>query len=219
MGPAAVVMMRGNPRELAAQQAVSFGEEIHRLARRMVELADPFLESAELLSLVREPESVFTPAEVEELATLAQALDLPFGTLIALQLSSTAGSVAAGSHIAVRAAENRTQGLLHAAAEREAGPLTATKSWPRRWQMRAAAGRAAVLFWSLPGQIGGLHGINRHGLAISCVPVDLRTADDLELGSRLMGLHVKRILESAHDPGAAVEALRATESPATGRCC
>ncbi len=170
-----VVLLTGSVQEAVARQAEFMGDEIRRLIRRLVDLSADWIESEELAAVVRRPERLFNPNELNELTLLAAKLDLPLGALVTYQLATGAGSVEIGAHLAVAAHDNSSSGLLHVVGERSYGAFATDRQWQARWQLRSGQAGNSYLMWSLPGQIASPHGTNGAGVMVSCIAASAGT--------------------------------------------
>lgn len=161
----------GTAREIGLQHGALEAEAIRTTMSRFVELVGgDSLDDASLLSALERPQDYFGTDGVEELRGLAESVGVPekFLTLFNVGLIMPVSELRLGcSQLAAPASANSGEGLVHGANEDWNLGRFLQGTFTRVAQVRRQTGAVPCLTFGACGQIGGLNGINAHGVALT----------------------------------------------------
>ncbi len=169
--------------------------------------------------LVPSPEVYFTPATLEELRGMAEAVQVPLAYLIAFNLGLYPEYVGGCVQFAVPAERNGSVGLLHAVNEDWPLLLRLPDALTSIVQVRHPADGIAHVLFSVAGQIGGLTGLNARGVAVTSTMLLDREWRSGATPGTIHPVLVQTILERAEDVESAIEIVRGTERTGAWSLC
>ncbi len=163
-----VLHVRGSAYELGFQHGAEKKTEIRRLLRRIADLTDGDWGELPIPAEARtNPERYFTPAQLEELRGLADAVEVPLGNLAALNLAVLPDFAASAAQVAlVNTSGGKTQVLHGLSGELSLPPALAEMLTPLVLVREPDHGWACATV-TFTGIIGSLVGLNGNGLAAS----------------------------------------------------
>ena len=212
--------LAGTPYEMGLEHGRQKKQEIRRILRRYVDMAGPGfdelpfdLESSDDLA------KYFTPSEVEELRGIADAVQVPLTSILVHNLAVFSDLGVASLHFAVAAARNQASTLLHASSEQL--PLSSALADVVQpvVQVRSPAGGIPHVVLSIAGAIGGLTGVNAHGLAITAGALEQRVEGKPALRGRMHAAITSHVLAEAICLDSAVELLQRYRNGAAWSAC
>ncbi len=163
------------------------------------------------LSRHDDPMAHFDAAALDEMRGIADGANVPLSDVVAFNLDSMSPELAGCSHVGLAAATHSAPGVagpLLAVNEDSPFVLRVRADLPRIMQVRRPADGIAHIVFGFAGQIGGINGINAHGLAItSSLLIDCTS------GIARGGVHsrlVTRMLASATSPAEAIACARSS---------
>ncbi|MBW3541522.1 MAG: acyltransferase domain-containing protein [Planctomycetes bacterium] len=215
-----VLRVAGSPYEMGIAHGRAQAEAIRRVIRRYADLAGTRWDRLrDLTSAAARADVYFGPDELEELRGIAKGAEVTLESIIAHNLRLYLDAGAGGLHFAVTAAENRGEGLLHAANEDLQMALPAGDCLERNVIVRTPAKGISYVTFGVAGQIGALNGINACGLAVTTSALLDVPATAGALEARLHTVLVKAVLEGAADIEQALAIIRANKSAAAFSLC
>jgi|GEM_PF-774000 len=214
-----VLHVRGTAYELGFQHGAEKKTEIRRLLRRIADLTDGNWSELPIPAEARNnPERYFTPAQLEELRGLADAVEVPLGNLAALNLAVLPDFAASAAQVAlVTNSAGKTQVLNGLAGELSLPPALAEMLSPLVLVREPDHGWACATV-TFAGIIGSLVGLNGNGLAASTgTLVDTTAATNGSASS--MAIRVDGILQRSGSIEHASRGLQQTHATRGWTAC
>ncbi len=216
-----ILRLQGTPYEMGVEHGRRLAEPIRTVLRRYADLAGSRWDRLDEKTrcLTRQADLFFSAADLEEFRGIADGAAVNRSSLIAHNLRLYHDGGAGGLHFAVTAGSNPGDGLVHAANEELQFGLSIRDCLERFVFVRRPADGAAYVTFGVAGQVGGLSGINAHGLAVSTAALlDARRPGEPD-GRELPTVLVKNILEKAQDIGAAVKLIEKSRTLGSWSIC
>lgn len=204
-----VLSMSGTPYDMGFRHGQTHGDQIRRVLHRYADLAGsrwqrlPNIDEA-----TGEAGIYFGPDEMEELQGVADGAGVMLESVVAHNLYLYPDLGSACSYFAVSRAANGPAGLVHGTNEDQPLSLSVRDCLRRNVQVRFPKDGVPHVLFGIVGQLGGINGMNAHGLAISsAMLLDCPRRPETAHG-RAQSVLVKRILESAADIDTAIDIAR-----------
>ena len=202
-----VVRLVGSPYTMGRQHGAAHANAIRLAVRRYADLAGTRWDGGpQLDNAVASPERWFTPAQIEEIRGIAKGAGVTFESVLCHNLRLFLDGGAGGAHFAISAERNGPEGALHGFNEDNRQAISVRDCLERCVQVRFPESGHPHLTIGVAGQVGGLSGINVHGLAVTAAC--LLEGDVTPNAGRVLPSLVQTILHSANTLEAAIEVAR-----------
>ncbi len=160
--------VRGTPYELGYQHGAEKKTAIRALLRRIADLTDGDWSELPIPPEARQqPERFFTPAQLEELRGMADAVELPLGNLAALNLAVLSDFAGSAAQVALLSRSGAGTTVLHGFAGELSLPPALVEMLTPLVLVREPDHGWACATVTFAGIIGSLVGLNGNGLAAS----------------------------------------------------
>ncbi len=199
----------GTAYEIGKQQAREQAGQIVDLLRATSQLPGaPFVEAISRSDA--EASAYLSELGLKELQGMADELKCPVHDLILYngRIVGCNTSAAPGcAQVAVCASLNGEEAMLHGAAEDWPMALQLGNNLPRTTYVRRPAHGIAHILFGIPGQLGGVNGVNAKGIAVTSAYL-LDRQPNPDAPGLLHTVVVKTILEQAEDLDSAIEIVK-----------
>ncbi|WP_298859934.1 type I polyketide synthase [uncultured Gimesia sp.] len=213
----------GSPIEIGQQHGESGREAILATMKRFVEvIGEERIEDGELSNALKQQELYFGKEGIEELRGIADAIDVPLEFILAFNIGLVVPVMQllpGCTQFAIPAAKNGSEGLVHAVNEDWNLGRVLTGAFHRITQVRTPEKGYRCLTFGACGQLGGMNGINEHGLAATSTLLLDRMPTYNKRPGLIHFVVVIRILQQAKTVEEAIEILKATDRHSAWSMC
>ncbi len=209
-----VIRLSGTPYQMGFEHGRQKRDAIRRILRRLADLADfDFTELPVAGTPDEGAERFFSADELDELQGMADSVQVPLSNLLALNRTIDADLGSGSLHLVATAASNSENGLIHATSS-ELPLLSALGDFlePMIAVRSPEHGHPHVVV-SFAGIVGGLNGINSHGLGVTTSM--LVNGGTSSRHDRVHAMISQEVLSEAHDIESALDVLRRHSSGQT----
>lgn len=220
-----IVGCAGTPYDMGVEHARSQQDQIRSILEKYCTLVgldlDNVPETVQALhEIMPKPwAEYFSPAALEELRGMADVLGMPVEYVAGLNLGLYPEYIGGCAQFAITAHRNGPSGMIHGANEDWPLSLHLPDCLTRIVQVCHPAGGIPLILFSVPGQVGGLNGINARGLVVtSSMLLDRQWRSATTIGT-IHSIIVKTVLERAVDIESAVEIVRSFKRTSAWSLC
>jgi acyl transferase domain-containing protein/NADP-dependent 3-hydroxy acid dehydrogenase YdfG len=203
-----IVHLNGSPYERGYQHGSQLEKNIRTILKRHSDLAGTHWSKMHNLSeLVSSAEEFFGAEGIEEIKGIADGAGVNYQSLIAHNIRLYLDSGYGGLFFAVTAQNSSENSMIHAVNEDLRYGLAVKDCLERFIFANHPTSQFSYLTFGVPGQVGGLNGINSEGVAVtSAVLLDAPAQGNLQ-PAKLQTILVKELLENSKNINDAIQTV------------
>ena len=204
-----IVKCSGTPYEMGYQHGQSQKDQIDLILKEYCgQLGIQPAHVKEFIDSLPLSDSYFDQEGMDELRGLADSMEIPLENLMAYNLGLYPNYAPGCCQFAFPAKHNGSEGMIHGANEDWPLTLKLKNCLTRIVQLRYPADGIPHLLFCVPGQLGGINGINTHGIAVSSTLLLDRPFSFNAPNGKIHSVIVKAILKNAEDIESAVKIVK-----------